>query len=229
MTNRYENAKVYKLIDDNGYYYFGSTCKSLHKRFYDHKQLSNDKVNRKIYSVFTHERFTNQEIKIVLVEQLKLANKEELLKEENKYIEQHLNNEKCLNSLRSIISYEERLNQVKQYAKENHDSIRFKKKIYYQINRESINEKNNEYKNTETYKEQQQKYRNDRKMIKKAYDVIYRKRNDEKIKKRISEKHTCECGAIFTKHHQKKHEKTIKHIKYLNDVNNLGTPFVETN
>ena len=39
-TNRYTNSKVYKLVDDEGYYYWGSTCMPLHKRFFDHKNMS---------------------------------------------------------------------------------------------------------------------------------------------------------------------------------------------
>ena len=38
--NRYANSKVYKLIDDEGYYYYGSTCMPLHKRYHDHKKSS---------------------------------------------------------------------------------------------------------------------------------------------------------------------------------------------
>ena len=36
--NRYENSKIYKLIDpDSGYYYIGSTCGPLSLRLHRHK------------------------------------------------------------------------------------------------------------------------------------------------------------------------------------------------
>ena len=66
--NRYATSKVYKLIDEDGYYYYGSTCLPLYKRMYLHRTTSKIKPNRKIYIVFTHERFLKDEIKIVLVE-----------------------------------------------------------------------------------------------------------------------------------------------------------------
>ena len=61
-TNRYANSKVYKLVDDDGYYYYGSTCLPLHKRFYDHKRRSKEEQNRKVYRVFTTDRFNANEI-----------------------------------------------------------------------------------------------------------------------------------------------------------------------
>ena len=98
MTNMYSQSKVYKLVDDEGYYYFGSTCAPLYKRFYNHKQDAYRDPERKIYKIFTHEKFIKGEIRIILVETFNLNYREELLKEENKYIEKHLNDPKCLNS-----------------------------------------------------------------------------------------------------------------------------------
>ena len=82
--NRYANSKVYKLVDDDGYYYYGSSCLPLYKRLYIHKRDSKLGSDRKIYRVFTYERFCKDDIKIVLVEEFKLENKEQLLREENK-------------------------------------------------------------------------------------------------------------------------------------------------
>ena len=97
MTDRYKSSKVYQLIDEQGYYYYGSTCLPLHKRLYIHKKLSKKYVNRKIFTIFTYERFCNNEIKIILVEEFILQNKSQLLREENKYIEKRLNDPRCLN------------------------------------------------------------------------------------------------------------------------------------
>ena len=112
-TNRYANSKVYKLVDDEGYYYYGSTCLPLHKRFYDHKKASKTGVKRKIYSVFTHERFSIGEVKIILVTQINLNTKEELLREENIYIQQSLSDPKCLNTIGAVLDYEKRMTQKK--------------------------------------------------------------------------------------------------------------------
>ena len=76
---------MYKLVVDDDYYYYGSSCLPLYKRLYIHKIDSKVGSNRKIYTVFTYERFCKSYIKIVLVEAFKLENKETLLREENKY------------------------------------------------------------------------------------------------------------------------------------------------
>ena len=105
-TNRYSNSKVYKLCDDEGYYYYGSTCLPLHKRLYNHKCKAKEEKYRKVYNIFTSERFNANEIKIVLVEEFCLKSKEELLREENKYIESSFNNPHCLNSISAVRDYE---------------------------------------------------------------------------------------------------------------------------
>ena len=104
--NRYSHSKVYKLFDDNNYYYYGSTCLPLHKRFYAHKQATKIAPNRKVYSIFTYERFKNNEIKIVLVENFTFENKEQLIREENKYISKNIDDPKCLNRYESVMNME---------------------------------------------------------------------------------------------------------------------------
>ena len=132
--NIYSHSKVYKLLDDNGYYYFGSTCLQLHKRYYQHKKLAQSISTRKLYAIFTYERFLNKEIKIVLIEELHLSNKEELLKEENKHIEKCLNDEKCLNSYHAIANWQKIHENISKYQanyyKEKCDVIKNRVKEY---------------------------------------------------------------------------------------------------
>ena len=46
--NRYENGKIYKLIDqESEYFYIGSTCDTLSKRLYRHKAAAKTKPNIK--------------------------------------------------------------------------------------------------------------------------------------------------------------------------------------
>ena len=125
---RYANSKVYKLVDDDGYYYYGSSCLPLYKRLYIHKIDSKVGSNRKIYTVFTYERFCKGEIKIVLVEELKLETKEQLLREENKYIHMHINDPLCLNSSHALLSYEERKENKKQQDKVYNETHKEQKK-----------------------------------------------------------------------------------------------------
>ena len=107
-NNRYNNGKVYKLVDQlNGYFYIGSTCDTLVKRFYQHKHTAVRHPERKVYKHFSTVGWDN--VKIVLLEEHFLDNKEQLLREENKVIEMYLHDEKCLNSLRSLVPTEEKL------------------------------------------------------------------------------------------------------------------------
>ena len=148
-TNRYANSKVYKLCDDEGYYYYGSTCMPLHKRLYDHKRRSKEVQNRKVYIIFTNERFIANEIKIILVEEFSLKSKEELLREENKYIEQSLNDQKCLNSLRAVENYEITL-----------EKERAHKKLLYEANKDKLCERIKSYQKShvEEIKAQKREY-----------------------------------------------------------------------
>ena len=73
-NNRYNNSKVYKLIDTvNQYFYIGSTCLPLSKRLYDHKKLSLKEPDRKIYKYLNQIGWDN--VKIILHQQLYLDNK----------------------------------------------------------------------------------------------------------------------------------------------------------
>ena len=92
--NRYSHSKVYKLIDENtGMFYIGSTCLPLHKRLYQHRYNSKQEnyTNIALYKHF------NNDFKIILIEEFQLQNKEQLRREENKYIERFKHDELCLN------------------------------------------------------------------------------------------------------------------------------------
>ena len=61
--NRYENSKIYKLIDpDSGYYYIGSSCGPLTQRLCKHKSYASIKPEIKIYKCFNQIRWNNVKI-----------------------------------------------------------------------------------------------------------------------------------------------------------------------
>ena len=97
-VNRYENSKIYKLFDPNTeYFYIGSTCDTLSKRFNRHKTVAKSKPHIKVYVCFNEVGWEN--VKIVLMQELYLENKEQLLRAENDAIEAHIHDSKCLNSM----------------------------------------------------------------------------------------------------------------------------------
>ena len=162
--NVYSHSKVYKLQSDDGYYYWGSTTQQVCYRLSDHKVVSKKEQNRKIYSIFTHERFCKGDIKIVLVEEFKLENKEQLLREEDKYIKISIDDPFCLNSQHAVLNYEKTKEQKKQthhdYYEKNKLMVLHKNKLYRVKNKEKINQTKKEYNeiHKETIKENKQIY-----------------------------------------------------------------------
>ena len=164
--NRYNNANVYKLISDvDDYFYIGSTCSSLTKRLHGHKRKAKIETERKIYKHFNSIEWDN--VKIILMNEYYLDNKEQLLREEDIYIQMYKNDDFCLNSLRSFLCDGERKEYCKKYNKQ-----------YYEESKEQIKEKHKQY-------------------------------NNVKIK--------CCCGGNFTPCNKAKHNKTQKHLAWIND------------
>ena len=193
-NNRYNNSKIYKLVDQvNGYYYIGSTCNPLSKRLHWHKQNSKKQSlqNIKVYKHFNSIGWEN--VKIILIQEHYLDNKEQLLREEDNIIQMYLYDAKCLNSYRAFLSEEERKEHKMQYRNQynnlNKEKINEQHKQYYEDNKERVREKQKEY--IETHKQQ------------------IRERNSEKI--------TCLCGSVLNHANKATHNKTRKHQAWLQD------------
>ena len=230
---RYANSKIYKLIDDEGYFYWGSTCMALHKRYFSHKRKSKREPERKIYTVFTHSRFLSNEIKIVLEKQVVLSSKEELLREEDRYIQQSIDDNKCLNSIHAVMNYEKRKESQqisrKNYSANNKEKIHERDKIYYKENIEQILQYQRNYRtrNTEKLKE----YRENAKERYAENHQLYVERNPDRIKEindRYEKKRvTCCCGSDVKAHCYNKHLQSQKHILFMEKEqmsNKIQTP-----
>ena len=77
MENKYHHSKIYKIQDCvNYYYYIGSTCNCLSKRFHQHKTNSKYIKHRRIYEYFNSVNWEN--VNIIL--------RRELLREEDNEI-----------------------------------------------------------------------------------------------------------------------------------------------
>ena len=125
-NNRYNNSSIYKMQDQvNGYFYIGSLCYPLSKRLYWHKQNAKQRPEQKAYKYFNSIGWDN--VKIVLIEEHYLDNKQQLLREEDKVIQMYIHDEKCLNSYRAFVAPEEAQETHKiyneQYYKQNKDMI----------------------------------------------------------------------------------------------------------
>ena len=70
-----------------------------------------------------------------------MDNKDQLLREEDNYIQMNKNDKCCLNSLRASLSEEEKKEYQKQYLEENKEQRKEQNKKYREENRQNINEK----------------------------------------------------------------------------------------
>ena len=224
FNDRYANAKIYELIDySTGNFYIGSTCLPLYKRFYIHKKASKQHIyaNIKLYNTFTYEMFHSSQINIILIEDVTVENKQQLLREENRYIIKHIDNPLCLNTYRSYVSSEERKEEAKQYYNENKDYIKLLGKQYYNKNKDNILQRH--HKNYEQNKEEikirnHMIYENNCERIKER-NIKYWHEHADELNNRRKEKIQCECGQLLSKWNISKHIKSMKHINYSKSLN----------
>ena len=145
MENKYSRSKVYKLQDNiNFCFYIGSTCNELRKRLYQHKIAANLEIcaKRKVYTYFNSVGWEN--VQIILIEEYKLENKLQLLREEDKIIQINLNNDKCLNTKRPFYGLDPK-EQRKVYKQDNKEYIVQQNKEYVERNREIVSERRRKY------------------------------------------------------------------------------------
>ena len=113
-------GKIYKLMCNDGYFYFGSTRNELCKRLYKHKYDSRTDSDRKVYKHILGIGW--DKVRIILVEDVIRNSQEELLKKESDYIEKYVGNIFCLNSCVSFSALTQ-LQRVQKYQHENPDKI----------------------------------------------------------------------------------------------------------
>ena len=124
-------GKIYKIICPDNYFYIGSTKKTLEERLRNHK--STYKINKtKFYNHIISNNFNWNDIKIILLEEIKFQNKQELFELENKYIKKYENDILNLNSNNAVFNTEKRKKYKKKTDSEyrqKHYDILFKQNI----------------------------------------------------------------------------------------------------
>jgi hypothetical protein len=205
--NKYHNSKIYKLVSNHtDKIYIGSTAqKYLTSRKAGHiAEYKKFKNNKATYTT-SFELIDLGEIDIILIENFKCENKEELHAKERHYIE--LNKELCVNMC--IPSRTK-----KEYREKNKENIKEYMKEYYEKNKEKIKEYEKEYreKNQEYQKEYEKEYYEKNKEHIKEKIKEYRENNKEKL----NEKLNCECGGKFNNSNKSRHLKSKKHLNFIN-------------
>lgn len=177
---KFLNGKIYRLVCNDGHYYIGSTVNKLSYRFNNHK-CSSKTSNSRVYTYINAIGWDN--VKIELIEDYPCASKESLKEREDFYILELKDDELCLNTNRSVVSKEEKLELMKKYYEENKDTIIYQHKNYITKNKEHNDEYQAEYraKNAEKRREYSKKYVKENPEWKKTYDKNYYETHKKEI------------------------------------------------
>jgi len=195
----YSKAKIYKIVcNTTGLTYVGSTIQKLSQRLSEHKGRYKNYLKGKEGFTTSFDIIKNNNYEIILIDECACNNKEQLLREERKYIE----NICCINKkipTRTKKEWDEdNKDKIKEYYKDNKNKI----KKYYEDNKEKILERHKEYR--ENYKEKISKR-------KKQYYLD----NKEKIREQQKKTIQCEfCNSTITALHLRRHQLSLRCKKF---------------
>ena len=138
---------VYKMTDDEGFFYFGSTITTLAERLNAHKKTSKKYPKSKVYSQFSFEKFCQNIIKMEVIEQVVVENQKELRMIENQYITKYRNDLKLLNTIKAFISEEELKEYHKEWREQNYEYKKQWQQQYKPTQAKKDKERYEKYKN----------------------------------------------------------------------------------
>ena len=226
----YSKGKIYKIVcNTTGLIYVGSTIQKLCERLRAHRSHYKLYLKGKSRFYTSFDIIKNNNYEIILIENCPCNSKEELHREERKYIESI----GCVNKVIPTRTKKEWITsnidkikkQTKTYYENNKEKLNEKQRIYYENNKEEKNQKKRQhYQNT---KGQQKKeyYEKNKKEIQEK-QRIYRENNKEKYNERQKEYHQkhkqkrkikveCEyCKTIIGKDNLRRHQRTNKCQKF---------------
>lgn len=199
MTNKYNNGKIYKITSVHTVdVYIGSTTRDLKERFREHKKNYKAYLIGKYKGAVTSFLLLNHDAcDITLIELINVETKKELLAREGHYIRTTPN---CINKQIPGRTPEE-------WCIDNKDNKAIYNKKYRLENILELNAYQKKY-NAEHVEE------------KKVYNKENHTKNKEKIALQRSEQILCACSQYYTPGHRTRHIKTLRHLKYLENIGN---------
>jgi hypothetical protein len=220
MVN-YQQSKIYKLTSPHtDLFYIGSTTTTLKQRKWKHKShFKMRQINEKAKCTISRKLFELgiDDVKINLVKEYSLENKEQLLKKEAKYIRKYKEKygDKCLNICVPLRTR-------KEYCEDNKEKILETKRIWRDKNKEKVNKQKREYfQNNKEKVQDQQKVRMDRYIEnhgiehKRQKDREYWTKNKDEINKKRLQKKVCVCGSEYSQPNFTRHCRTKKHLDFI--------------
>ena len=191
-------GKIYKIEAINGVdedIYIGSTTKKLlSQRMATHRQnYKNWKLDKtgKCMSFDLFDKYGVENCKITLLENVNANSKDELHSREAFYIR----TTSCVNKFIPLRTDEE-------WREDNKETLKEKRKEYNENNKDHIAELQHNWRI------------NNMEYVKSQYNETKDKTNAIK-----REKVNCLCGSVFSYGDKSKHLKTLKHLKYLDSIN----------
>ena len=178
--------------------YIGSTVKTIEQRLSGHKNNYKNFLKGIYHYVSSFEIVQYHDCYIQLLEEVNVENKQELYKIEGKYI-------KDIDCVNQRVEGRSRKDYMKEYLEDNKERIKERGKNYYQDNKEKILEKEKNYRDA-----------NKEKIL--EYKKNYYQENKVQILEKMKVKMTCECGSIVRKSQIKRHNLTLKHKKYIDNI-----------
>lgn len=193
MVVDYQQGKIYCLrshqTDD---IYIGSTTQPLSVRMAGHRRKCKHWKEGKGHYVSSYELLEYDDCYIELIEKCPCDCRMELERREGQLIREM----DCINKRVAGRT-------KKEYTEENREMVLQRKKEEYQRNKERYRQRKKEY-----YQENKEHITQQKKE--------YNETNKEKIRERRNKKVTCECGCTYTRSNKVNHERSKKHIKFIN-------------
>ena len=207
IDNKYSKGKIYKIVcDTTGLVYIGSTIEKLSSRISKHRYDYKRFLNNTYHFLSSFKVLENNNYKIILIENVSCNSKEELEREERKYIETM----DCVNKNIPTRTY-------KEWTEENKDYLSQQQKEYYEDNKDKILEQQKQYyeNNKDKILEYQEQYREENKDKITERDKQYYLNNKDKILEYNKQKVNCDiCDSIVCRNHLARHKRTLKCIKF---------------
>ena len=214
MTD-YSQGKIYAIkSSQTEKIYIGSTTKTLNDRFLGHKCGYNKWVedNNNSYTT-SYEIIKYEDAYIELLEKYPCDDKMELNKKEGEYIR----NMECINKRIEGRTKKEYMKEYgKEYREQNKEQIKEYGKEYREEHKEQTKEYDKQY--YEEHKEQRKEYREQNKENIKEKGKEYYQKNKEQRQQKIK----CVCGKEFRRDNKRRHEKTMTHINYIEEMKEKG-------
>ena len=110
---------------------------------------------------------------------------------------------------------------IEEYRCNNKNELHMRERHWIEERRPTLNMVIRPVVTEEECKEQRKQYRKKHKEEIREQRKQYREENKEKIKEKKSKTFLCECGSEYTDSHKSRHMKTQKHLKYLEELNDL--------